>query len=218
MKPTRTATIYCIVNLVNGKKYVGQTVKKPKYRFADHFASAKCGSPMKFHIAIRQFGEQNFELRILQSDVPLDILDYTEAYYIVKYDTVLSGYNVDDGGGKQKREWCQSEQMRKAVGEWSRQWHKDNPEKSKALIAKATAVRLAMGVSDETRRKLSLARMGNTNHTGKTGYRHTEESKILMSKVTKGKKKTEVHKRAMRIGWARRRAAIEARSLKLILN
>lgn len=202
-----------IVNVLNGMKYVGQTTKNPKKRLAEHLSGAKYGSSMRLHFAIRQFGEQNFELRILQSDIPLDILDYTEAYYIAKYDSIKSGYNDDDGNRSVHRDRMLSLEHRLLVNERNIRWHKQNPEKSKAIIEKMNAARAAKGVSEATRKKLSEASKGNQRNKGNKQPPCSEENKQAMRDARKGVPRSEAVKQAMRAGWARRKAQIAALQL-----
>lgn len=214
MKSKSVGTIYALVNVLNGMHYIGQTTEKPGHRYKKHLSSARTGSLMRIHMAIKQHGEQNFELRILQSEVPLDILNYTEAYYIQKFDSVRNGYNTDDGAHASHRERVLSAEHRVFVNERNIKWHKNNPEKSKAIIEKMNAVRLAKGVSEESRKKISESQKGNTNRKkGTKPAPISTEALIKMSKLKKGMKRTESEKQAMRAGWAKRKAQIAALKL-----
>lgn len=46
--------IYCITCLVNGKMYIGQTVKSIEKRFKEHKQAAKRGVPYRLYSAIRR--------------------------------------------------------------------------------------------------------------------------------------------------------------------
>ena len=58
----------------------------------------------KFHNAIRKYGFENFKYEVLFKTYSKDIetlkfvLDTMETYYIKKYDSVTSGYNISYGG------------------------------------------------------------------------------------------------------------------------
>jgi len=91
--------IYLIRNLVNGKGYVGQTIKKVKYRFRAHIWDAQCGSNLVLHRAIRKYGESNFSIQeVCYADVLL--LDDLEKHYIKFFGTFIRehGYNMTEGG------------------------------------------------------------------------------------------------------------------------
>jgi len=47
---------------------------------------------------IRKYGEAEYELIILEENVPLDKLDEQEIYWIAYYDTYFNGYNQSTGG------------------------------------------------------------------------------------------------------------------------
>jgi len=54
--------IYKITNLVNGKCYIGQTVKPVAYRFSQHLYDAvKNKKKNVFHSALRKYGKDNFK-------------------------------------------------------------------------------------------------------------------------------------------------------------
>lgn len=102
---TYTGYIYCITNMVNGKKYIGQTRKTIQRRFSLHISDAKRGIGYAIHAAIRKYGEENFCVeeieRIVDStkDELVKKLDDREVYWIAEYDTYLGfGYNESEGG------------------------------------------------------------------------------------------------------------------------
>ena len=94
-------TVYAITNKINGKKYVGVTKRSCIERYKEHVISANSGSTYKIHCAMRKYGIDNFELSIIESDVPDEKASQKERYYILKLGTLYSegkGYNVDPGG------------------------------------------------------------------------------------------------------------------------
>ena len=101
----KTTEIYIITNLINGRQYVGQTVKGYLNRFKGHcILYNRCkvrGEQMtaKTHIdeAIAYYGVENFTVELLEV-VPFDKKYEKEQYYIAKYDTYNSGYNYTIGG------------------------------------------------------------------------------------------------------------------------
>lgn len=101
--------VYMWTNLVNGKRYVGQT-----QCFGRRMAQYRCG---RFNIAMGKdfdkYGADNFDIVVLERDIPLDALDERERYWI-NYHTTYDesrGYNVrrrsvTRRGYKHTQEWC----------------------------------------------------------------------------------------------------------------
>ena len=90
--------IYKITNTVNGKVYIGQTVRSLDVRFQEHLRCADNGDGYYLHAAIRKYGKDNFEIStIAETDDP-DILNELEIYYIRKFHSDVSGYNLAPGG------------------------------------------------------------------------------------------------------------------------
>lgn len=57
---------------------------------------------MPLYNAIRKYGKNSFSISILEDDIPQEILDEKEIYYIDKYNTFRKGYNNTIGGGGTK--------------------------------------------------------------------------------------------------------------------
>ena len=92
--------IYKVTNLINGKSYIGQTINSLHSRKLSHLSSAKRGDDLKFHRAIRKYGESNFIWEILEDTVDSrDRLNSLEIQYIKEYNTYgAGGYNSTSGG------------------------------------------------------------------------------------------------------------------------
>ena len=92
--------VYCITNLKNNKKYVGQTYDL-KYRWMRHKSDLNCGRHHNKHLqsAWNKYGEDSFAYSILEY-CPIEILDDREIYWIEFYNVLDSkyGYNLADGG------------------------------------------------------------------------------------------------------------------------
>jgi len=86
--------VYLIINLVNGKKYVGQTIKTSAKRFNEH-------SHEKTFIgrSIRKHGKENFRYGVIKSCASKSEMDYWEKFFIANLKTKSpNGYNLTDGG------------------------------------------------------------------------------------------------------------------------
>lgn len=86
--------VYLIQNLVNGKKYVGQTIKTVKERFNEHSWENTIISK-----AIRKHGKENFRYGVIKSCASKEEMDYWEKFFIAALKTKSPlGYNLTDGG------------------------------------------------------------------------------------------------------------------------
>lgn len=107
-KKYKFSCIYLWTNLVNGKKYVGQT-----QCFGQRMARYRCGyRKTNIEKAIHEYGIENFDIVVLERDVPLDMLNEREQYWIDCYQTYDEkyGYNVQryarsNRGYKHTQEW-----------------------------------------------------------------------------------------------------------------
>lgn len=88
-----TCGVYCITNIINGKKYVGQSVCIEN-RFQQHIHSK---SNSEIHKAIEECGVQNFRFEILIA-CSKNELDEQEVKFIRLLDTYENGYNQTRGG------------------------------------------------------------------------------------------------------------------------
>ena len=111
--------IYIITNKINNKSYIGQSVDIEK-RITVHFRTAfrENYPTYNYHIyqAIRKYGKENFEWRILETLKEIDKkkLDQLEQYYINKYDTFHHGYNMNEGGNTANQNIASGEKNGKA--------------------------------------------------------------------------------------------------------
>lgn len=151
--------IYLYVNKINGHKYIGQT-NNFKRRHNDHVNQSynekrRYDYIMPFHIAIRKYGIENFDIIILKENLQTQcLLDFWEYYYIDKYSCLSrENYNISNGGSN--------------GNVFAGKTEKEMNERNK----KISESRKGMKVSEETKRKMSDA------HKGK---KQSEESKNKM--------------------------------------
>jgi len=90
--------IYKVTNKINGKCYIGQTIRKLNKRINDHRKKSKNNSNFQFHQALRKYGEENFEWSILCECNSKEELNEMEFHYIKQYNTYYKGYNMTFGG------------------------------------------------------------------------------------------------------------------------
>ena len=94
--------IYLIINTVNGKKYVGQTIKPVEKRLKEHLKAAFIENRRTIICsAIRKYGKDNFSVICVQDNIAIDDLDIAEQYWVKYYDTFSkNGYNATSGGNQ----------------------------------------------------------------------------------------------------------------------
>ena len=123
------AIIYCYTNLINNKKYIGQTIN-PTQRKNAHKSGANNERDQSyntpFHRAIRKYGWDNFSYEVLVEikDDNFDLLNQLEIFYINFYNTIRpNGYNILEGGKNASNPMSEDtkEQLRWSHGKLSRE-------------------------------------------------------------------------------------------------
>lgn len=150
--------IYCITNLVNNKKYVGQTRYSLENRWKQHLQDSKTILDRKLYRAIRKYGKESFKLEVLCNCSSLEELNEKETYYIKLFDTVKNGYNHGYGGDNNvmDAEDIKNKHLKKMRSPEVR-------EKIKATMKKIVERR---GFTPEHRAKISKSMIGNQNGKG----------------------------------------------------
>lgn len=87
--------IYKLTNKVNGKIYVGQTVRTAEERFKQH----KYCKTSLIGKAIHKYGAENFSIEVLAECKTREELDEMEIFFIAYFDCIVpKGYNLTKGG------------------------------------------------------------------------------------------------------------------------
>jgi len=121
--------IYVYINLINGKKYIGQTIQKINKRINAHKNSR---DNLLLHNAINKYGINNFG--VFAHQYPEEELDYNETFLIKELNAKKpNGYNLEDGGNKNKhlhqdtKDKMSKPKLGQSLGdlniELSKQWH-----------------------------------------------------------------------------------------------
>ena len=161
--------IYKVVNVVNGKMYIGQTVQSLKQRKYSHISNALNKRDNNyFHSAIKKYGPDSFEWIIIHDNIiNIDFLNRLEIFYIGFYDTFGSGYNLTEGGlGQIGFKFSEESRKRMSEAQKGKRCGKDNPN-------------FGRNHSEKSKRKMSKSRKGK---------KFSEDHKRKMSEVRKGKR------------------------------
>jgi len=104
--------VYKITNILNGKSYIGQTIKSLKTRWSNHCKdSSHCAVLLS---AIRKYGKGNFSISVIGEYTNIEDLNSAEEYFIELYQTLApNGYNIRPGGNYSS----QSEETKKKMSE-----------------------------------------------------------------------------------------------------
>lgn len=204
--------IYEIVNLVNGKRYIGSAVNIPN-RWRQH----RCELGKERHNPIlqsawRKYGEKNFEFRIIEM-VPDKIqLIVREQHYL---DLLKPAYNCAPIAGSRLGAKM-SPESRLLVGNASKRVWSDPDYR-----AKMSARQMGKKIPPEQRAKISAANTGrklSSEHVAKiaannSARNRSAEHRALMSAHWKGRVLSDEHMAAFQAGRKRRVFTEEQRQL-----
>jgi group I intron endonuclease len=165
MTKEKISGVYCIHNLSNDKRYVGQSIDIDK-RWESHKYELNKNNHHNQYLqrAWNKYGKDLFEFILLEK-CEKELLDSKEAYWVEYYDSFNNGYNMTEGGEANPMSY---NNLRKKVSEgikgnqhWLGRHHK---EESKRKIGNAHRGKF---VSEETRKKLSKAQSHPNGRVGK---------------------------------------------------
>ena len=90
--------IYCATNTINGKRYIGQTIRGLHRRKIEHIWYAKRGSDLPLPRAIGKYGEDSFEWTVIDEAYDSEELNKKEIKWIEYHNSFYDGYNATIGG------------------------------------------------------------------------------------------------------------------------
>lgn len=93
--------IYCIVNLINSKRYIGKTTNNIQQRFKEHCKDSRTERCEKrpLYDAMNKYGIENFKIEEIEYVEDDSKLSEREIYWIHELQTfVNNGYNATKGG------------------------------------------------------------------------------------------------------------------------
>lgn len=168
--------IYCLTNLINSKKYIGQSLDI-KNRWWCH-KNPQLDPKSVITRALKKYGVENFRFEMLIITNNINDMNYYEEECIKIYDTLTingKGYNVKKGGNNHEQQESTKEKISRANKgrfkgmDWEEKY---GEEKAK-----------------EIKEKLSKTLKENNRENGQkgfsTGSKHREESREKCSKSVK---------------------------------
>jgi len=163
--------IYKIVNALNGRMYIGQSVN-PTYRAKRHFW--KNNGCVKLRHAVEKYGRDNFSFSVLYWCIDKSDANEVEELLIALGDTRDNGYNITPGG------------FGTGAG-------RDNPFFGKAhtaeLKAKLAANRVGKPMAAATREKIANANRNRTmSEATKNKLRAREKSELCSERTAASNK------------------------------
>jgi group I intron endonuclease len=101
MQPVKIIYLYRIINSINEKVYIGQTID-PNSRWRAHRKRSAADEPKQaIHHAIKKYGNDVFEFEIIACSINQNDADWTEEELIQQYQSLSpTGYNIETGGIK----------------------------------------------------------------------------------------------------------------------
>ena len=147
--------IYGLHCRTTDKWYIGQSVDIYD-RWKNAYQKLKCGSQRKIYNALLKYGYDGFDKVILEQCDSV-LLNDREIYWSDFYDSVDNGYNIRHCGGSRGHHNDETKK-RMSIAATGRKLSDDCRKK----LRDAWTERRLRGISDDTRRKMSLASSSRT--------------------------------------------------------
>jgi len=147
--------IYLLKNKLNGKCYVGQTIKTLEERIYRHKYKSD-NKKMPISSAIKKYKFENFESTVLKECFSQEELDTSEIYFVNSLNTwAPNGYNLRAGKGR----GALSEETKRKIGLGNK--GKKASDETKKKLSEAHK---GFKVSEITKKKLSIINKGKKPH------------------------------------------------------
>ena len=172
--------IYLTTCLINGKKYIGQSINKRDI-------NTYLGSGIVFKAALKKHGKENFVKEVLLNNITcIDELNKLEREYVSKYDCILpNGYNLDLGGTNKGRmsDATKDKIKNSRTGKYTEKQRIANIESHKGLK-----------LLEATKKKIGDANRGrpSANKGKKMPKGHSDKMRKIMTGKIMNKKKIEI--------------------------
>lgn len=180
---------YITTNLINGKQYVGD-------HSTNNLNDNYLGSGINIQRAIKKYGKENFERKILEKFETKEQAFDAQEKYINEHNTLVPiGYNISPLGGIGVS-GCFTKETRKKISE-ALLGHKVSLETRKKIGVKSKIYTLGHKVSPETRKKIgegnAISLKGKKQSKeaikNRTGWKHSNEAKSKIGEANKNSNK-----------------------------
>ena len=193
--------IYCHINKINQKKYIGQTCQKPTKRWG--YNGKNYEHNLYFYNAIQKYGWDNFQHIILEQNIlTQEQANKREKYWIKIYHSNDKeyGYNLTDGGNSN---YSFNEQTRQKISNNLKIFYQTHPIAKQQQIDHLNNIRSLIKYSKQHNQHISQALKGrklSEQHKKKISQAHkgkklSQETKRKISEGNKGKKLSQETKR-----------------------
>ena len=172
--------IYKFKNLINGKVYIGQT--KSFGMIMTIYKGWNFNNP-HFLFAVNKYGIDNFEVDIIEKDIPLELLNEREQYWIDQYESYnpKKGYNILKiaGSNRGQKAWNKGiptdEETKQKIRAGLKRYYSTHEVWNKGVPA-----------TEEAKEKNRISNSGEKN--GMFGKQHSKETKEKISNTLTGRK------------------------------
>ena len=210
--------VYCIRNILNGKRYIGSTGVSFRRRWRSQRQSLRRNEHRNKHLnrAWEQCGESSFVFEVLEYIDDVNCL-LAEAKWMNHYKSSDQSYGYNTmpvPGSAQNYKHSEETKARMSIQRRGRPGH-PMPEDHKARL---NALRIGKPRSIETRTKISAALIGRKLPSetrakmseARTGLKRTDESKQRMSNAQRGKRHTPEARAKMSAAKAGKQQSVES--------
>jgi group I intron endonuclease len=186
--------IYKITNLVNGKIYIGQTIKTLDQRWKQHVCQVKYVKQKNnrkicryLHTAISKYGINNFKIEMIDWTTNQTELNYKEWLLIHKFNSLApNGYNLRAGGDSRVVSQDTKKLLSlKTAGKNNGMYGKKGSKKQKEWLNKFNSERIVTQEMIENMKKAQQLRSKLGLNKGFVGKKTPEQVEKTVSKLRK---------------------------------
>lgn len=187
--------IYKITNLLDGKVYVGQTVKSLSQRWCQHLSQVRYVGDRNnrricryLHTAMRLYGPENFKIEEIAGANSESELNYLEYLWICKLDCLApNGYNLRPGGNVRRGVSSETRKLLRELnlGSKNGMYGRSGSQKQKEWIRSYNTSRVVTEVERANMRAAQQLRSSLGLNKGFVGKKTPEQVERTASKLRK---------------------------------